>query len=75
MRAPLEAIGAEFAKEHPEVAVTVTGGASGNLVTQIENGAPLDLFFSADMGYPEKLRGTKAPAAPAMVGATAAGGA
>jgi molybdate transport system substrate-binding protein len=30
-------------------------GASGNLVTQMHNGAPYDVFLSADMSFPKKL--------------------
>jgi molybdate transport system substrate-binding protein len=35
--------------------VNVTFGSSGNFFSQLQNGAPFDLFFSADVDYARRL--------------------
>ena len=35
--------------------VTLNFGSSGQFLLQIENGAPIDVFFSADLQYPQRL--------------------
>jgi molybdenum ABC transporter, periplasmic molybdate-binding protein len=45
----------EFEEKYPAVKVNVTYGSSGNFFAQLQNGAPFDLFFSADIAYPRKL--------------------
>lgn len=44
-----------FEKEHPNVHVNATFGASGSLFAQLSNRAPFDIFMSADISYPRKL--------------------
>ncbi len=45
-----------YEKENPDTDIEVISGPSGNLTTQIMNGAPFDIFASADMDYPAKLK-------------------
>jgi molybdate transport system substrate-binding protein len=55
LKLAVEALQQAFEAEHPEVRLGVTLGASGAFFAQIQNGAPFDLFLSADREYPRKL--------------------
>lgn len=44
-----------FNKNHPGDEVVVIYGSSGKFHTQIQQGGPYDLYFSADIGYPREL--------------------
>ena len=51
----LDSIKEEFLKEYPKERVEMIYGSSGKGMRQIENGAPYDIFFSANMAFVEKL--------------------
>ncbi|GAX62714.1 ABC-type molybdate transport system, periplasmic component [Candidatus Scalindua japonica] len=45
----------DFQEENPSIQTKVSYGSSGNFFAQIKQGAPFDIFFSADATYPELL--------------------
>ncbi len=47
LKAPLQAIGEDYERSHPDQRVVCNFGASGTLQHQIEQGAPVDIFISA----------------------------
>jgi len=51
----LDAVLAEAAGSAPGVRPSVTYGSSGSFFAMIENGAPFDLYLSADADYPRRL--------------------
>lgn len=54
LRSALDEITSHFRTE-TSMQVKVVYGSSGNLFQQIQNGAPFDLFFSANSDYPKNL--------------------
>lgn len=55
LRGALESVQAAFEQRHPGFRLRLTFGASGSLCAQIQQGAPFDLFLSADEGFPAQL--------------------
>jgi len=54
LQAVIKVLGQDF-KQKTGIQVEPIVGSSGNLVEQIKNGAPYDVFLSADMSFPETL--------------------
>ena len=54
MQSVVEDLKLVFEKDFRTQVVIITG-SSGKLAAQIENGAPFDIFLSADMDYPRNL--------------------
>ncbi len=45
----------QFRSDRPDDRIEVIYGSSGKFATQIANGAPFDMYFSADIAYAQKL--------------------
>ncbi len=55
MKFALDDLIAAFRRQQAEIGVQAVYGSSGSLFAQLSNGAPFDLFLSADLEYPRKL--------------------
>jgi molybdate transport system substrate-binding protein len=44
-----------FSANTADISIKIVYGSSGNFFEQISHDAPFDIFFSADLGYPQKL--------------------
>ncbi|MBK1736293.1 molybdate ABC transporter substrate-binding protein [Halorhodospira abdelmalekii] len=56
LRFAMDEILETYREAHPEREIEVVYGSSGRFRAQIENGAPFDLYFSADIEYPRLLK-------------------
>lgn len=58
LRFAMDEIVSVFKQQHPNERIEVSYGSSGKFHSQIQNGAPFDLFFSADIALPRSLAQT-----------------
>lgn len=56
-----------YREANPAANVQVVYGSSGKMTTQIINGAPYDIFFSADIAFPKRLEQEGLTATPPAV--------
>jgi len=55
LRFALDEVKSEFLKQNPKDELEMIYGSSGKGLRQIENGAPYDIYFSANMEFVQKL--------------------
>lgn len=55
LRFAMDDLIAKWSSGNPGIVVEPTYGSSGNFLAQIKEGAPFDVFFSADAEYPREL--------------------
>lgn len=70
LKAALEQAKTAYEAAHPGVTITISTDSSAALATQIEQGAPADVFLSADTANPQKLVDRGFAAGDAVVFAT-----
>lgn len=56
LKTAMDSIAKVYLQKNPSDKIQILYGASGKFYEQIVNGAPFDVFFSADIGFPTKLK-------------------
>jgi hypothetical protein len=51
----IEELNRSYQESHSDTELKLSTGSSGNFSTRIQNGAPFDVFLSADIQYPKNL--------------------
>ena len=70
LRFAMDEIIKQFRIAQPDDSIEVIYGSSGKFFTQIQQGAPYDLYFSADITYPRELEKSGFAATPTVPYAT-----